>query len=57
VPETRPASHDLLIFVEETAEPVEAADAAGVCQVEFREAESGSGLAEARRRRWRLKWS
>jgi hypothetical protein len=27
----------LLIFVEETAEPVEAADAAGVCRVVFRE--------------------
>jgi hypothetical protein len=38
VPETRPGSRDLLIFVEETAEPVEATDAAGVGQVVFREA-------------------
>jgi hypothetical protein len=38
VPERQPASRDLLIFVDETAEPVEAADAAGVCQVVFREA-------------------
>jgi hypothetical protein len=38
VPDTQPASRDLLIFVDETAEPVEAADAAGVCQVVFREA-------------------
>jgi hypothetical protein len=38
VPETRPGSRDLLIFVEETAEPVEATDAAGVGQVVFGEA-------------------
>jgi hypothetical protein len=38
VPETRLASCDLLIFVEETAEPVEATDAAGVSHVVFREA-------------------
>jgi hypothetical protein len=38
VPETELTSCDLLIFVEETAEPVEATDAAGVGQVVFREA-------------------
>jgi len=43
-PETRPASRDLLIFVEETAEPVEATDAAGVSQVVFRK--EGSGLVQ-----------
>jgi hypothetical protein len=38
VPEIRPASRDLLIFVEEIAEPVEATNAAGASQVVVGEA-------------------